>query len=568
MVETADATSDEVNIDSVATSDEVNMDLAETSEVQSRKKSKNKIIAAVCVLCVILALASGWYYVDSLAYKVCHVEAGVPVKASDFMKNAAEDAVFTEDSEQFDIKQPGEYEIRVKSGLFTHKCMLVITDTIKPQAQAAPVRMELGNTCDAESFVSDIVDATQVTVSYEAEPDFGQVGSQTVRIMLTDQGNNQTVVESELFITQVIDSVTVEAGERAPGLERFVIAAQESKFITDITQFDYSKVGDHKVVLWVDGESYISVLHITDTIPPRAEVHDIEGYAVLPRQVEDFVTEVEDATEVQMAFRKEPDLRQIGTQELEIVFTDDGGNETSKTVRLTLVEDAEAPVIHGAVDMKVFIGASVSYKKNVTVTDNCEEGLTLTVDTSAVNTTAEGVYPVTYTAKDAAGNTTSTTVTLSVVPRVYDINEVNALADSVVARIINPEMSERDKITAIYNYLKSHVKYINSSDKGNYVKAAYEGLVDGKGDCYVFASTTKVLLTRAAITNMDIAKIPTETMHYWNLVLIDGGWYHLDTTPRKDKPVILIWTDAQLMDYSAKHNNCHDYDHSAYPPVQ
>lgn len=550
----------------VETSDAAYMDKAETSEVQNKKNRKYVLIAVACALCVLLA--GGWFYVDSLAYKVCHVEAGVAVKASDFMKNAVEDAVFTEDSEQFDITQPGEYGIRVKSGLFTHRCTLVISDTIAPQAQAAPVRMEIGNTCGAESFVSDIVDATQVIASYGAEPDFEQVGLQTVQVVLTDQGGNQTVVDSELFITQVIDSVTIEAGESAPGLERFVIAAQESKFITDVTQFDYTKVGEHKVVLRVDGESYISMLHIVDTIPPRAEVHDIEGYAVLPRQVEDFVTEVEDVTEVQMAFRKEPDLRQIGTQELEIVFTDGGGNETSKMVRLTLIEDTEAPVIHGAVDLKIFIGASVSYKKNVTVTDNCVEGLTLTVDTSGVNTNAEGVYPVTYTARDAAGNTTSATVTLSVVPRVYDINEVNAIADSVVAGIITPEMGDRDKITAIYNYVKSHVTYINSSEKGNYVRAAYEGLVDGKGDCYVFASTSKVLLTRAGIINMDIEKIPTRTLHYWNLVFVDGGWYHFDTTPRKDRPVILMWTDAQLMDFSAKHNNCHNYDHSLYPPVE
>ena len=540
-----------------------------TDSIEEKKgKSRKHIIAVICVLCMILAGAGGWLYVDGLAYKICRVEAGVAVEASDFMKNAEGDAAFTEDSELFEISKPGEYNVKVKSGLFSHRCTLIIEDTIAPQAKAAPVRIEIGDTCEAESFVSDIADATQVQVSYETEPDFGKVGSQSVQVVLTDLGQNRTVVESELFITQVIDSVTIEAGDSAPGLDRFVIAAQESKFVTDVSRFDYAKVGDHKVLLKVDGETYTSILHITDTIPPKVAVHDIEGYAMLPRKAEDFVTKVEDVTEVVMAFREEPDLKRIGTQELELVVTDGGGNETVKTVRLTLHQDTEAPVIHGAADLRAFIGASVSYKKNVTVTDNCTEGLSLTVDTSGVNTSAEGVYPVTYTARDAAGNTTSATVTLSVVPRVYDINEVNAIADSVIAGIITPDMGERDKITAIYNYIKNHVTYINSSEKGNYVRSAYEGLVDGKGDCYVFASTSKVLLTRAGITNMDIAKIPTQTMHYWNLVFVDGGWYHFDTTPRKDRPVILMWTDAQLMDFSARHNNCHEYDHSAYPLVQ
>lgn len=559
----------------VETSDTEISDLAPVSEEEASGlqnetgKKKRVFIAVVCALVVlIVAGTGGWLYVDSLAYHVCRVEAGVTVNASDFMKSAAEDAIFTEDSELPDITQPGEYHVRVKSGLFIHSCTLVIQDTIAPVGNAQPVRLEMGNTCGADSFVTDISDATQVIVSYDTEPDFGQVGSQQVQIFLTDQGGNRTLVESELFITQVVDSVTVEAGGRAPGMDSFLIAAQESAFVTDVSQFDYTKVGDHKVVLKADGVTYTSILHIVDTIPPVAEVRDIEGFAILPRSAEDFVTKVEDVTEVQIAFRKEPDLKKIGTQELEIVFTDGGGNETVRPVQLTLFEDTEAPVIHGAVDLRVFIGAGISYKKNVTVTDNCTEGLTLTVDTSGVNTGAEGAYPVVYTARDAAGNTTSVTVTLSIVPRVYDINEVNAMADSVIAGIITPEMGEREKITAIYNYVRNHVKYINSSAKGNYVRAAYEGLVDGKGDCYVFASTSKVLLTRAGITNMDIEKIPTKTMHYWNLVFVDGGWYHFDTTPRKDRPVILMWTDAQLMDFSARHNNCHDYDHSLYPPVQ
>ena len=48
---------------------------------------------------------------------------------------------------------------------------------------------------------------------------------------------------------------------------------------------------------------------------------------------------------------------------------------------------------------------------------------------------------------------------------------------------------------------------------------------------------------------------------------IGDGWYHLDTTPRKDHPTIFYWTDEQLMEYSAQHNNSHNYDHDAYPKV-
>ena len=175
-------------------------------------------------------------------------------------------------------------------------------------------------------------------------------------------------------------------------------------------------------------------------------------------------------------------------------------------------------------DLNVIMGNAVSYKKNVTVTDDCMEGLTFTVDNSAVKLNAEGTYPVTYIARDYAGHETVVSANVTVRPRVYSESEVYALADAVLARIITPEMGPREKVQAIYNYNMRHISYISHSEKGNWLRAAYEGLADGKGDCYVYACTAKALLIRAGIANMDIAKIPARTSHYWNLVdLGEGG---------------------------------------------
>lgn len=530
------------------------------------KKKKKRIAIFAAVLLAALA-AGAWFYVDSLAYKVCRVEAGVAVIPSDFLKNADPEAIFTENSQPFSVAEPGEYRIKVKSGLFTHSCTLIVEDTIPPAGEAVPVRLGTGSTCEAERFVTNIVDATAVTVSFVTEPDFAKNGSQPVQILLTDRGGNETALDAELFLSPVAAEVTVEAGQEAPSLDRFLIAEGTAAFVTAMDTIDYTIPCDHPVTIQVDGETYTSMLHIRDTIPPQVEVHDVEGYALLPRSAEEFVTEVEDVTAVTASFGQEPELGLIGTQEVTLVFTDEGGNVTEKQAKLTLLEDTEPPVIKGAADILVYLGDSVSYKKNVSVTDNCPEGTELTVDAAGVNLNAEGAYSVTYTAKDLAGNTTSVTVTLTVRARMYDIEEVNALADAVLARILTPDMSELDKVQAIYNYNMSHIAYISHSEKGDWVRAAYEGLAEGKGDCYVYACTAKVLLTRAGIQNMDIVKIPAKTEHYWNLVDIGDGWYHLDTTPRKDHPTIFMWTDEELMAYSAKHNNSHNYDHTAYPEV-
>lgn len=525
------------------------------------------LVGGICLL-LIAGVSSFLLYENNKVYGECYVEAGVDVTAQDFLKNPEEQAYFTEDSDTVDITLPGEYHMAIKAGYLTHKSTLYITDTIAPQGEPVKINLDLGEECEADAFVTDITDATQVEVSYAEEPDFTMPGKQTIHIALTDAGGNQTIVDSELFISQVVSELTVEAGSAPPKLEDFVIEGEEAKFVSDVSLYNYNMPADRKVVLKVDGVGYTVVMHIVDTVAPEVEVQDIHGFTLVPREVEDFILSVDDVTPVTSAYVKEPDLSLTGEQTVEIRVTDAGGNETIKSAILTLEDDEEAPVISGVTDLTVFIGASVSYKKNVTVTDNCPDGLQFTVDNSAVNLSVEGTYPITYIAKDFAGNETTVEANITVRPRVYDEYEVYTMADGVLATITTPDMTPTQKLEAIYRYNQTHIAYISHSEKESWVRAAYEGLVEGRGDCYVYACTAKVLLTRAGISNIDIAKIPTRTSHYWNLVNIGDGWYHFDTTPRaSDHPYIFMWTDEQLMTYSANHYNSHNYDHSLYPEV-
>ncbi|MDE6674296.1 MAG: hypothetical protein K2K19_05725, partial [Acetatifactor sp.] len=250
------------------------------TEKKAKNKTKRMILAGVAFLLLITLAVGGWFYVDSLAYKLCRVEAGVSVTPSDFLKQPDENAFFTEESQPFSLTEPGEYQIKVKSGWFTHSCILIIEDTIAPAGQAAPVRMLLGESCVPEDFVENITDATAVTISYEKEPDMAHAGSQSVEVVLTDRGGNRTIIESELFISPVLEELTVEAGQKPPGIDSFLLKNVTGTFITRLADFDYHQPGDHTVVIQVDGEEYTSILHIRDTIPPKAEVQDIEGFAV------------------------------------------------------------------------------------------------------------------------------------------------------------------------------------------------------------------------------------------------------------------------------------------------
>ncbi|MCM1217678.1 MAG: hypothetical protein NC548_24565 [Lachnospiraceae bacterium] len=528
----------------------------------------NRGLMVAFLLAIILGEAAtvGIYEYESV-YHTGSIEAGEKVYAGDFLKNENDSAYFTTDSDMVDSSVPGDYELFLRKGWFVHKCRLHITDTIPPEAEVKPVSMEMNQKCDAGAFVESIEDATVVEVSYLQEPDFSKGGKQEVNLLLTDAGGNTTEVVSELFVSQVVEELYVEAGGGMPKLSDFVIEGDNAKFKTQLRYINFNRPAEKKVEISVDGLTYQTQMYIVDTTPPTVSLHNITGYTLLPREPEDFVTSINDVTEVRVSFVKEPDVTFTGEQEVQISVVDEGENEVIKTAKLTLKEDMEPPVITGAEDLQVMIGSTVSYKKNVVVEDNCPEGLAFTVDSSAVNLSEAGAYPVVYTATDFAGNETSVSVTVTVKPRVYDPNEVNAMADAVLANILTDGMSPMDKTRAIFNYVTSHIAYISDSDKSNPTRAAYEGFHDKKGDCYVYASTSKVLLNRAGITNMDIAKIPAKTLHYWNLVDVGNGWLHFDTTPRKDHPTIFMWTDAQLMEYSANHNNSHNYDHDAYPAV-
>lgn len=529
---------------------------------------KKKIIVLIGIVLPVILLISVLLFAEyNNVYKECYVEAGVSVAPEDFFKNAAGSISYDESSAVIDTKVPGEYHVVLKRGNFNHKSTLYVSDTIAPVGEAVSVILGTGEVCEPEAFVSNIADATEVTVTYKEKPDFSKMGKQPVEVVLTDLGQNETVLVAELIIAPVISEVLVEAGSEAPAINEFVTEGVKAEFVTDMTAFDYSVLAEIPVTVKVDENTYDTTMRIVDTIAPVVEVKNIEGYLNVPYKAEDFVLSVEDVTEVTAKFVNEPDMSKEGEQQVTVSVTDAGGNETVKEASIIISKDTEAPVINGGDDIYVVIGNSVSYKNAVKVTDNCPQGLDLKIDNSGVNLSAEGTYQVIYTAKDLAGNETVKTVNVIVKAQKYSEDEVNALADKVLAKIIKEGMTPYEKVEAIYYYIRRNVGYISHSDKGNWVQGAYEGLVQKQGDCYVFACTAKVLLTRAGITNMDIEKIPAKTRHYWNLVDIGEGWYHFDTTPRKDGTIFFMWDEARLMEYSVKNKDSHNYDHSLYPVV-
>lgn len=373
--------------------------------------------------------------------------------------------------------------------------------------------------------------------------------------------------------------ITVEAGGSRPEAADFLRwESRTARILSGLDEdTDLNRVTDYKVVLEVYGKEVASTLHVEDTVAPVVTAKDKTIYAGEEIAAEDFIEEVTDETETTARFEEYPDCETSGSREVTLIVSDEGGNVTKATARLEVAVDTEPPVISGVKDLTVPAGGNISYKKGITVTDNIDEEVELTVDASGVDLAREGEYEVLYKAVDAAGNEASASAVVHVQPvSVDNITEelVNAEADKILASLFGEgaaaeSLSEYDKAKKIYNWCHDRIAYFDGTPKTNWIQGAYRGLVERKGDCYVYAMTAKCLLTRAGIKNMDIEKIPTPTtMHYWNLVDLGEGWYHFDTCRRVDGATFFYKTDEELMAYSNTHDGTHNYDRSKYPEIQ
>lgn len=142
-----------------------------------------------------------------------------------------------------------------------------------------------------------------------------------------------------------------------------------------------------------------------------------------------------------------------------------------------------------------------------------------------------------------------------------------AEARAILERITTSSMDDMDTAWAIYRWARSNISYIGDSDKSDWLSGAHQAFVLGRGDCFVFFAACKALLTAAGIENLDIVKSNiSHSRHYWNLVKVNGGWYHFDATPRVGEgDDFFLLTDAELAAYSDSHGGSHVFDPSLYP---
>lgn len=211
--------------------------------------------------------------------------------------------------------------------------------------------------------------------------------------------------------------------------------------------------------------------------------------------------------------------------------------------------------------MVAYSDKEYDFTRYVQASDDMGGRVKLTVDTDRINWKKSGVYTITYRAEDLAGNVAKKKAKV----QVRAVGELDRMADSVLKNIVNDSWSDQKKAEAIYRYMRKNYSYVDSNDHASWERSALYGLRYHSGNCFVYYSVSRLLLTRCGIPNIEVKRAGGTHGHWWNYVYIDDGWYHFDTTPRRRRATFCLVTDAQLTAYSQAAGNSHRWDKSLLP---
>lgn len=137
----------------------------------------------------------------------------------------------------------------------------------------------------------------------------------------------------------VARSVTVEAGRNSITANDFLIDKSHTAEFADGVSYSLSEVGEYKIRLVIDGAVCTTKLIVVDTNAPTATVIDLSVRRGSNLRAEDCVSDIMDATEVEVKFKKKPNLNQIGSQNVTVILEDGAGNKTEYSFVLTVVDE-------------------------------------------------------------------------------------------------------------------------------------------------------------------------------------------------------------------------------------
>ena len=258
--------------------------------------------------------------------------------------------------------------------------------TVQVQDTAAPAASLVNDVAEAHTgvevaaadLVTDIVDAQDVTVQF--------VTSSAALAVFEAPDAEAAEGEETAEVAEDAEAVEAEVPDESAQADGEDAEAENTDAADATSATDGANVAD--------GES-------TDAAPVEGEASTTK--TVIGEEFADTYT-----------------FQAAGQYEITIRLTDASGNSADLVQKVNVTDpDATAPVIEGVDDITVYLDNEPDYLDGVAASDDVDGDLTgsIVVDSSAVDVSTVGTYTATYSVKDAAGNETIETITVSVTRR-------------------------------------------------------------------------------------------------------------------------------------------------------
>jgi hypothetical protein len=296
-------------------------------------------------------------------------------------------------------------------------------------------------------------------------------------------------------------------------------------------------VGEFPIKLSLNGVPFEVMLIVSDTTAPIALSVDVTAQIGHPVHAEMFVEEVYDASGIKsITFVEEPDVyARVEFQEVRIAIEDNNGNITEITAILYTIMSQTDPVVevlHHTFESQA--GKLIDFLEGVTAYDEFSNPLVVYVLDDDVNINEAGTYIAILRAEDLSGRYTEVPITVHVINS--DPAAVNRRVDDILATIINPDMTQTEKVYAIHRWFRSMnniSRETTDRSENSITDEAARALETRRGNSRAYSSLASVMLTRAGIENIQVERIAEASVrHHWLIINIDGeGWFHFDPFP-------------------------------------
>jgi len=189
------------------------------------------------------------------------VEAGSDVSLTtyDFVDHGDWPVSFITPVDNLDFSKPAQHEIKLDINGKTVSSFIHVVDTTPPAATVTDQETYVGQPIEADAFVSNIVDVSDVTYSYKRKPDFDKEGITEVNIVLEDTYVNKTeytanlkvVADNDPPVFSGIKDITIYEGQSVSYRKNVKAIDKkdgEVSFQVDSSKVNPNKAGKYEVV--------------------------------------------------------------------------------------------------------------------------------------------------------------------------------------------------------------------------------------------------------------------------------------------------------------------------------